>query len=278
MQVDKETYLLLLLSDANLPTGSFVASAGLESTAAHALFHVPATPPGSDTLPFSETHTLPFARDAHRVTTAYASGEMTELDEALQALSRLDALYDASTLNHVARRASCAQGAALLTLYARGFTRPPFLMLKTPTTYLPLLDERENRAGALVAALKLRVRRGDSDAPGHLPICWGVLAGALGLTVDRGAYIHLFLHARGVLSAAIRMNALGPYAAQQLLLHAVKHMVDDALTSSAHVVSGALQDEIDPEHAEDRLPATTWPLGDLLAARHDLLHSRIFNS
>ncbi|KAI0290387.1 hypothetical protein B0F90DRAFT_1786741 [Multifurca ochricompacta] len=266
MQVDQETYLLLLLSDAHLPTGSFVASAGLESTAAHALFHVPATPPGSDTLAFLRNSvdtyarsTLPFARDAHRVTTAYASGEMTELDEALQALSRLDALYNASTLNH-------------------GFTRPPFLMLKTPTTYLPLLDERENRAGALMAALKLRVRRGDSDAPGHLPICWGVLAGVLGLTVDHGAYIHLFLHARGVLSAAIRMNALGPYAAQQLLLHAVKHMVDDALTSTAHVVSRALQDEIDPEHAEDRLPATTWPLGDLLAARHDLLHSRIFNS
>jgi urease accessory protein len=37
--------------------------------------------------------------------------------------------------------------------------------------------------GALVAALKVRVRRGDVDAPGHLPVCWGVLASALGLTV-----------------------------------------------------------------------------------------------
>jgi urease accessory protein UreF len=25
-------------------------------------------------------------------------------------------------------------------------------------------------------------------------------------------------------------------------------------------------------------PATTWPLGELLMARHDLQHSRIFNS
>lgn len=25
-------------------------------------------------------------------------------------------------------------------------------------------------------------------------------------------------------------------------------------------------------------PATTWPLGEILAARHDLQHSRIFNS
>ncbi|KAI0288722.1 hypothetical protein B0F90DRAFT_1800891 [Multifurca ochricompacta] len=277
MQVDKETYLLLLLSDANLPTGSFVASTGLESTAAHVLFHVPATPPGSDTLAFLQNSVdtypcsmLPFACDAHRITTAYASGEMTKLDEALQALSHLDALYNASTLNYVTHCASCAQGPALLTLYARGFTRPPFLMLKIPTTYLPLLDEHENQAGALVAALKLHVQRGDSDAPGHLPICWGVLAGMLGLTVSHGAYIHLFLHVRGVFSATIHMNTLGPYAAQQLLLHAallnIKHMVDDALMSTAHVVSRALQDEIDPEHMEDRLPATTWPLGDLLAA------------
>jgi urease accessory protein len=90
--------------------------------------------------------------------------------------------------------------------------------------------------------------------------------------------LHLFLHARSVLSAAVRMNSLGPYAAQQLLLHAVQHMVDDAMTLTAHLVSGALQDEVDPENADEHLPATTWPLGEILAARHDLLHSRIFNS
>lgn len=29
---------------------------------------------------------------------------------------------------------------------------------------------------------------------------------------------------------------------------------------------------------EEEGPATTWPLGEILAARHDQLHSRIFNS
>jgi len=282
MQDDKESYLLLLLSDANLPTGSFVASAGLESTAAHALFHVPG-PPGSDILAFLRSSVdtyarsaLPFARDAHRITAAYTSGE-TELDTALTALTRLDALYDASTLNHIARRASCAQGAALLTLYTRGFTRPALLLLLPNDGE----EEEEDRGAVLVAALKLLVRRGEPDAPvWHLPVCWGVLTGALGLTVERGAHLHLFLHARGVLSAAVRMNIVGPYAAQQLLLHAVRRVVDDALASTAHIVSGALRDERDLERAEvdERLPATTWPLGEILAARHDLLHSRIFNS
>ena len=96
--------------------------------------------------------------------------------------------------------------------------------------------------------------------------------------VERGAHLHLFLHARGVLSAAVRMNIVGPYAAQQLLLHAVRRVVDDALRSTAHLVSGALRDELETEHADERFPATTWPLGEILAARHDLLHSRIFNS
>ena len=206
-QDDKETYLLLILSDSNLPTGSFVASAGLESTVTHALFH--AAPPtgtagtgtdSSNILAFIcnsvDTYArsaLPFTRDAHRVSAAYAKGEIAELDVALAALARIDALYDASTLNRVACRASCAQGIALLTLYSKGFTRPSFLStsmtgITTPDDHESLLDERErdreSRAGALVAALKLRVRQGEADdALGHLPVYWGVLAGALGLDV-----------------------------------------------------------------------------------------------
>jgi urease accessory protein len=202
---DKETYLLLILSDSNLPTGSFVASAGLESTATHALFHAaPRTgSAGTDSskiLAFLRNSVdtyarsaLPFARDAHRVSAAYARREIAELDVALAALARIDALYDASTLNRVARRASCSQGIALLTLYGKGFTRPPSLLtpmtgITTSDDHAKLLDEgerdHESRAGALVAALKLRVRQGESDdAPGHLPVCWGVLAGALGLDI-----------------------------------------------------------------------------------------------
>ena len=194
MQDDKESYLLLLLSDANLPTGSFVASAGLESTVAHALFHVPG-PPGSDILAFLRSSVdtyarsaLPFARDAHRITAAYTTTptgggpkSKSEFDTALTALTRLDALYDASTLNHIARRASCAQGTALLTLYTRGFTPPEVLL---PDLDAAKTEEGGAEAVALVAALKLLVRRGGSEDPlGHLPVCWGVLTGALGLTV-----------------------------------------------------------------------------------------------
>lgn len=96
--------------------------------------------------------------------------------------------------------------------------------------------------------------------------------------LDRGAHLHLFLHARGVLSAAVRMNILGPYATQQLLLHGVKPMLSEVISSTAHLVSGALKEDIYPELPAEELPATTWPLGEILSARHDLLHSRMFNS
>ena len=91
-----------------------------------------------------------------------------------------------STLNRIVRRTLCAQGAALLTLYTRGFTR---------TAPLPPDDDEgddaenatenaENRASAIVAALKLCVRRGEPDhRVGRLPVCWGVLTGALGMTI-----------------------------------------------------------------------------------------------
>ena len=81
-----------------------------------------------------------------------------------------------------------------------------------------------------------------------------------------------------MLSAAVRMNILGPYAAQQLLLHAVKPLLCEAISTTAHLVSGALNENIHPELPTEQLPATTWPLGEILSVRHDLLHSRIFNS
>lgn len=84
--------------------------------------------------------------------------------------------------------------------------------------------------------------------------------------------VHLFLHARSILSSAIRLNTLGPYSAQQLLLHVVRPLVRE--------IAGSQPTSVIPHETEDEAdgPANTWPLGEILAARHDLQHSRIFNS
>ena len=73
-------------------------------------------------------------------------------------------------INHVARRASRAQGVALLTLYAKGLA---------PPTDGELL-------GHALDQYKLRVRR--EEAPGHLPVCWGALTAALGLPLGKFSF------------------------------------------------------------------------------------------
>ena len=104
-------------------------------------------------------------------------------------------------------------------------------------------------------------------------------------TADRAAatqHLFLFLHARSLLSSAIRLNTLGPYVAHRLLLHDVRPLVEEALQSCQDMRVSADFTEDGKEwwerEEEDDGPATTWPLGEILAARHDQLHSKIFNS
>lgn len=95
---------------------------------------------------------------------------------------------------------------------------------------------------------------------------------------DRALYLHLFLHARGVLSAAIRLNHIGPYAAQQLLLHSVQSIIEREM-GRYRIAQNCIERSDDPvANVLASQPASTWPLGELLTVRHDLQHSRIFNS
>ncbi|KAI0080788.1 urease accessory protein UreF [Panus rudis PR-1116 ss-1] len=286
---DEEAYILLLLSDGNLPTGSFVASAGFESYVTHGFLSVLGTSgPNAklqattdfieDSLSTYARSALPFVSDAHSIIEQHLSSSENDLKSTLSKLLALDDLYEAMTLNHVARRASQSQGVALLTLYSKGFSRPP--------TSDDAPDTRETAASELIDAFKLTIRR--EETPGHLPVCWGVLTASLGLSLDRSQFLHLFLHARSLLSAAVRMNTIGPYAAQQLLLHSVRPLANEAVNRCRGLRTGlrtvpesdcdGIQELFDEDMLTSNGPAMTWPLGEILAARHDLQHSRIFNS
>ncbi|KAG8701051.1 hypothetical protein FRC09_005586 [Ceratobasidium sp. 395] len=169
--MDTEEYLLMILSDGNLPTGAFVASAGLESYIKHG------HPPGaSTTAPMTTVNfmrdslqtyahsALPFTRDAHQLAETYKNQAELLLNSSFKSIAELDDLYDKMTLNHVARRASKTQGVALLTLYSRGFTRPAYLGAVDESSEA---RETKNRIGSLIDKLKLSIRRGDIQ--GHLP-------------------------------------------------------------------------------------------------------------
>jgi urease accessory protein len=231
---------------------------------------------------------LAFVSDAHTIAQeaiVSQSSHISRPDDALRTLLALDSLYESMTLNHVARRASATQGVALLSLYSKGFSKPRiYSTSQEPEGSLPgsTLDKSQT-VEFLVDQLKLLIRR--EETPGHLPVCWGVLTAALGLSLERSQFLHLFLCARGVLSAAVRMNICGPYAAQQLLLHAVRPIVDAETSRCAGLRTGvsrplSTMDAVcfDEEMMINSGPAMTWPLGEILAARHDLQHSRVFNS
>lgn len=99
-----------------------------------------------------------------------------------------DRLCDAFTSNHVANRASRAQGRALRAAVERVFpggVRPEDAAV-APPPYC------------------------------HLAPAFGVVLRRLGLDRETGARLFLFQHLRGLLAAAVRLNLVGPMEAQSL--------------------------------------------------------------
>jgi urease accessory protein len=186
--MDNDSYLLLLLSDGNLPTGSFVSSSGLESYFKHGFPAVsgPSNVPANiqATVSFIKQSlaayahlALPFAADAHEI--AVHASALTGID-TLHQLQELDGRYEAMTLNHITKRASKAQGVALLTLFSKGFSRPTWVDSLVEGE-IELFSHEKSAAQkvheTLVDAFKLSIRKGET--PGHLPVCWGVLTASL---------------------------------------------------------------------------------------------------
>jgi len=221
--------------------------------------------------------------------------EEQEMEDVIDQVKRLDDLYEAMTLNHVTRRSSTAQGIALLTLLAKGFSVPSHIDDGPPDGELAdsLYSVRKRQ---VADRFRKAIRKG--EVAGHLPVCWGLLANASGLAIDRTIHLHLFLHARSLLSSAVRLNLIGPYASAQLLLHPLRVVIEREsarhLNSTTKVMTPLLSDS-EEEHVlkethvsatdnewlwadDDAGPAMTWPLGELLMGRHDMQHTRIFNS
>jgi urease accessory protein len=167
-----DDYLVLLLADGNLPTGSFVASSGLESYIAHG-FLTGSSPLDfiRDSLSSYASTSAPFVSETHQVL-AQALADNDKLEIIIERVQHLDELFHSTCLNAVTRRASMAQGVALLTLYSKGFSQPSWLSCPTP---------RSLSIDLLVEQLKLQIRQ--RQIHGHLPICWAVLTAVLGLSV-----------------------------------------------------------------------------------------------
>lgn len=280
-----QDHYLFLLSDSALPLGSFAFSSGLESYLLHhRLASSPTRPSLSTFLPLSissyASTSLPFVLAAHR-------------DPSL--LGYLDDALDASIVCAVGRRASTAQGRALLGIWERAFgaavrggsaSEPPG---GVNGDYLAALDafgtelRRSNRSAAVAGAgaggggggrdsASGKENNADSDdvgvlpeVSGHLAPLMGVVAGAMGLSLEQTAHVFLLGHAKALVSAAVRASVFGPYQAQKVLAGAeLRRCIDDVMKREWNT---------EPEMAGQSVPVM-----DLWIGRHELLYSRIFNS
>ncbi|KAK4204328.1 hypothetical protein QBC40DRAFT_165076 [Triangularia verruculosa] len=240
----------LLLSDSALPLGSFAFSSGLESYLAHGHKSDPYHPHTSFAafLPLSissyASTTLPFVLSAHR-------------DPSLSNLVSLDDTQDASIICTVGRRASIAQGRALLGIWERSFSLT-----------FPSSPRQPAAVGDLKEFARL-VKRSSSkeipDASAHLAPLFGAVCSVVGLTLQQTAYMFLFGHVKALVSAAVRAGMFGPYQAQKVLAGAtVQELITEMIKREWDTVV---------ENAGQNVPVM-----DLWFGRHEVLYSRIFNS
>ncbi|KIW50347.1 hypothetical protein PV05_11943 [Exophiala xenobiotica] len=246
------THNLMLLSDSALPLGSFAYSSGLESFLAH---HKP--------IPTGQTHLSLFHKF---LKLSIQSVAYTNVPYALAAfrdplgLADLDNDLDASTPCTVARRASIAQGRALLSVWEKAFAS---------TAKSQHEEDIEAVTTIEIFSRDLRLAAISSDplpaVNGHLAPLWGVVSLALGLNLEEAGYLLLLNHAKAVLSAAVRASVMGPYMAQTIL---AGQGLQDLIRRSLEKVWF-----LQPEDAGQVVPSL-----DLWVGRHEMLYSRIFNS
>jgi len=247
LPVGPQLHNLLLLSDSALPLGSFAYSSGLESFLAH-------NKGGNNFALFQQFLELSVQAMAYtNVPYVFASFRNP------LALLELDNDLDASTPCTVQRRASTAQGRAMLNVWEKAFAG---------TARTQFSENHEAMAALNTFATEVRAAAISSEklpVNGHLAPIWGVAVMSLGLNLEAAGYVFLLNHAKSVISAGVRASVMGPYQAQRLLAgERLQHLVRESLERVWF---------LQPEDAGQRVP----PM-DLWNGRHELLYSRIFNS
>ncbi|KAJ1722546.1 hypothetical protein LPJ53_003043 [Coemansia erecta] len=281
--MDKETWLLWMLADSQLPTGGFVASAGLEAAVQGGLVRENIADDDKDAftgfiydstrnqarfaLPFcSQVHDqaaeqLAQLGEEHGDGSSSSDSDSVAAEKILDDIRRIDAYHHAMLAsNRVAMRASIAQGGGLLSLFNRGYA------------HAGMMAGRRGRVCEDIAKRLQRLAR-LGEIRGHWATMFGFVCAALGISCAHMQQVFLFQFVRQVFSAAVRLNLVGPLRAQTLTCDA-QQLVSSLLEQHGHRrVAFDSEDDVFGESA-----VYTEPMLELFQGMHDRLYSRIFNS
>jgi urease accessory protein len=219
-------WIIWQLADSAFPTGGFAHSGGLEAAVQLGLVSDP------ESFELFLKSALP---QIDRGIARFAQASWQSPD----AFPAIDQDCDLFLNNHVANRASRAQGQALLSSATKAF---------------------KEIAHASLPQCAAAVRQ--QHLPAHFAPVFGVLSRAIRIPAPQSHNLFLFLHLRGFISAAVRLGIIGPLQAQQIQSRTtpISGVPASAGTSPAPT------------------PVQINPLLDLIQMTQDRLYSRLFQS
>lgn len=258
---EQQFWMFLVLGDSALPTGAFISSGGLESFVQSGQVKTPADVENfvRNSMHNFASSQLPFIVQSFDLV-ASASYDDADLLEALASIDReLDAHL---ACNPVARRASASQGLAYATLLVESFghwmVRPSLARAykaairqgKWPHLEGPCdLFFSQDAVSTIIGRLS-----------GHFAMSFGLACASLKLSLRKARFLALQGLVKALLSSAVRLGLFGPFQMSTMLMRARPWI---AVVLNEDPVS---------------IPATTFPVLELLQSQHDQLYTRMFNS
>ncbi|GAA0174771.1 hypothetical protein LIER_28095 [Lithospermum erythrorhizon] len=216
------------LLDSILPTGGFAHSFGLEASIQARLVSCPED---------LRQYVIQVLDNTGSLLLPFVYSACIEPDP--QTWHRLDKTLNAMLTNDVSRKASTAQGSALMRVAASVFHEIPCL---------------KSMRDASLGKESIRFH--------HAPV-FGLVCGLLGMNVEESQRAYIFITMRDVISAATRLNVVGPLGAATLQ-HQISSVAEELTQKWMNrSVNEACQ---------------TNPLLDTVQGCHGYLFSRLFCS